>query len=321
MWIVLASEQVSAGETSDLETLLVSDFGAIPDDGLDDLPAVQAALERASKAGRPSVLTFSPGRYDFFKETATKVSYPVTAVHLQWNLVTPFHLNGLKQLTIDGAGATFVMHGRMTPFVLNACDGVTIRGMTVEHEHPSVYELKAVAKGSNTVDYLIPVGDRFVIEGTQLVWINADDQREAYGLVQEYDPLRDTTWRSGDPLREARSITQQGERLLRVQYAEASKVFESIGVGHSYQFRNGIRKQCGAVIFESQKVTFEDMRVHSWNGLGFVGQFSRDLTIRNVRMEPCEGSGRTNAGFSDGIQMMNCRGRLLVEGCPDRRPS
>jgi hypothetical protein len=313
--LVLASEQVSASGNPDMQTLSVTDFGAIPDDGRDDCPAVLAALERANKSDRPSVLRFPPGRYDFFKETATKASYPVTAVHLQWDLVTPFHLNGLKQLTIEGAGATFVMHGRMTPFVLNACEGVTIRGMTVEHEHPSVYELKAVAKENNTVDYLVAAGDRYVIEGIRLVWINADDQREACGLVQEYDPLRDTTWRSGDPLREALSIVQQGDGLLRVQYAEASKVIESIHVGRSYQFRNGIRNQCGAVIFESRQVAFEDMRVHSWNGLGFVGQFSRDVTIRNVRMEPREGSGRTNAGYSDGIQMMNCRGRLLVEGC------
>jgi hypothetical protein len=99
--VVLASEQTSAREGPDLQTLSVTSFGAIPDDGQDDLPAVQAALERASGAGRASVLSFPPGRDDFFKETATKVRYPVTAVHLQWDLVTPFHLNGSKQLTID----------------------------------------------------------------------------------------------------------------------------------------------------------------------------------------------------------------------------
>ena len=86
-------------------------------------------------------------------------------------------------------------------------------------------------------------------------------------------------------------------------------------VGHTWQFRDGLRNQSGAVIFECQDVTFEDMAIHSWNGLGFVGQFGRDITLRNLRMEPSAESGRTNAGFADGVQMMNYRGRVLIEGC------
>jgi hypothetical protein len=62
-------------------------------------------------------------------------------------------------------------------------------------------------------------------------------------------------------------------------------------------------------------VTFEDMNICSWNGLGFVGQFCQNVTLRNLRMEPSPESGRTNAGFADAVQMMNCRGRILIEGC------
>ena len=296
-------------------TICIAEFGAVAGDGKDDTSALKSALAAAKQSGGSVSIQFEPGRYDFFKRAADKVNYPVTAVHLQWDFATPFHLNGFNNLTIDGNGATFMMHGRMTPFVLNACKGVTVRGVTVEHERPSVFELKVLSKKDGVVEYLAAQGDRYVIEKNQLIWLDADDNRQISNLTQEYDPLRDTTWRRGNPLAGAKTITAIGKRHIRIKYDPVSQVYKNIIEGRSFQFRQTIRKECGAVIFECSDVSFEDMNIHSWNGLGFVGQFCRNITLRNLRMEPREGSGRTNAGFSDGIQMMNCRGRLVIEGC------
>ena len=304
---------VTAGAV--VRTIIVADFGAVSGDGQDDTVAVKNALSAAKRAGGSVVVQFENGRYDFFKKSADKANYPVTAVHLQWDFATPLHLDGFKNLTIDGGGATFMMHGRMTPFVLSACRGVTVRGMTIEHERPSVFELKVISKKDGVVEYLAAEGDRFVVEKNRLIWFDADDKRQVPNLTQEYDPLRDTTWRRSNPLAGAKTITAIGKRQIRVKYDPASGIYKNITAGCSFQFRRTIRKQCGAVIFECSDVTFEDMSIHSWNGLGFVGQFSSNVTLRKLRMEPRQGSGRTNAGFSDGIQMMNCRGRLVVEEC------
>ena len=295
--------------------LHAADFGARPDDGKDDNPAVQAMLTAARAANAPVLIRFGPGRYDFFAKTAGKAHYPVTAVHLQWDLVTPFHLDRMKHLTIDGGGATFMMHGRMTPFVLNACEGVTVRNARVEHVRPSVFELKAAAKGEGWIDYQPAAGDRYVIEGNHIVWLDADDKPQRPNCFMEYDPLLDTARHCPDPLVDAQAIRDEGGCRLRVQYACGSKGHEKILPGHTFQFRWHIRSQSGAVIFESRDVAFEDMNICSWNGLGFVGQFCRNVTLRNLRMEPSPESGRTNAGFADGVQMMNCRGRILIEGC------
>ena len=310
-FVVLASVTADAA----VRTISTADFGAVVNDGRDDTIAVRSALAAAKQASGPVVVRFEPGRYDFFKKSADKANYPVTAVHLQWDFATPFHLNGFKDVTLDGKGTTLMMHGRMTPFVLNACEKVMVRGMTVEHERPSVFELKVVRKKNGLVEYIAAEGDRFVIEKKRMIWLDADDNRQIPNLTQEYDPLCDTTWRRGNPLAGAKSITAAGKRQIKVQYDSASGDYKRITVGRTFQFRQTTRKQCGAVIFECSDVTFENMNIHSWNGLGFVAQFSSNLTLRNLRMEPREGSGRTNAGFSDGIQMMNCRGRLVVEGC------
>jgi hypothetical protein len=295
--------------------LNAADFGAKPDDGKDDNPAVQAMLAEARKADAPVLIRFEPGRYDFFANTASKARYPVTAVHLQWDLVTPFHLDRVKHLTIDGGGATFMMHGRMTPLVLNACEAVAVRNARVEHVRPSVFELKVAAKGDGWIDYQPAAGDRYVIEGTHLVWLDADDKPQRANCFAVYDPLRDAVRRCPDPLAGALAIRDAGAGLLRAQYPPGSKVHAKISPGHTFQFRLGTRVQSGAVIFECSDVAFEDMSICSWNGLGFVGQFCQNVTLRNLRMEPSAESGRTNAGFADAVQMMNCRGRIIIEGC------
>ncbi len=77
--------------------LNVAAFGAAPDSGKDACPAVAAALERAKTIGKPVTIRFPKGRYDFYKAGATSAHHPVTAVHQQWDHVTPLYLNGLTK--------------------------------------------------------------------------------------------------------------------------------------------------------------------------------------------------------------------------------
>lgn len=48
----------------DLPLVHVDSFGAIPNDGLDDIAAIQAAVDSMGKSGG-GIIKFSPGRYDF----------------------------------------------------------------------------------------------------------------------------------------------------------------------------------------------------------------------------------------------------------------
>ena len=286
-----------------LTVINVSDFGAIPDDGNDDTHAVRIALDDIREIQHRATLYFPPGKYDFFSDSASTVHYPVTAVHKQWDFVTPFHLDGQKDLTIDGGGATFIMHGRMTPFVINACRNVKVTRFSIEHVRPSVFELKVVEKGNAEIDYEAIGNDQFLLENNQLIWLDADDNRQIPNVFQYYDPVKDITRRCTDPLQGAHSIKKIDNNRIRVQYGPGAGSYEKIRFGEFFQFRSGLRNQSGVVVYESQNISFEDLNIYSWNGLGFVCQFCRDLSFINLRMEPNPESGRTNAGFADAIKI------------------
>jgi len=50
-------------------------------------------------------------------------------------------------------------------------------------------------------------------------------------------------------------------------------------------------------------------------GLGFLGQFSENITLKNANVMPNYTKGRYLCGHADGFQVSNCRGQIVVDGC------
>lgn len=45
-----------------------------------------------------------------------------------------FYLKGKKNVVIDGGGSEFIFHGRVTPFLLEGCENIEIRNLTVDYD-------------------------------------------------------------------------------------------------------------------------------------------------------------------------------------------
>ena len=97
------------------EALNIAAFGARPD-GSDTTPCVRAALEQI-REGNVDKLIFPPGRYDFWPDQAEE-QYLFISNNDEGLKRIAFMLTGVKDLEIDGGGATFVFHGRMMPFLI-----------------------------------------------------------------------------------------------------------------------------------------------------------------------------------------------------------
>jgi hypothetical protein len=89
-------------------------------------PAVRAAVERL---GTGDTLRFAKGEYHFFEDGA-KDHFLASVGSSTGMKKVVFHLEGLKDVTIDGGGSTFVFHGKAFPFVAERCDGVKIGNFT-----------------------------------------------------------------------------------------------------------------------------------------------------------------------------------------------
>ena len=45
---------------------------------------------------------------------------------------TAIYLKEKKNITIDGNGATLLVHGKMTPLLLDRCENITVKNLTVD---------------------------------------------------------------------------------------------------------------------------------------------------------------------------------------------
>ena len=87
-------------------------------------PAVAAALARLRDG---DTLRFADGEYHFYEKGAKDVFLASVGSSTGMKKVV-FHLEGLKDVTIDGGGSRFFFHGNTFPFAATRCDGLKIGG-------------------------------------------------------------------------------------------------------------------------------------------------------------------------------------------------
>ena len=81
-------------------------------------------------------LVFPKGRYDFWAQHAIEKDYHETNTYDVNPKILAVLLEQINDLTIDGNGSEFIMHGRMQPFTLDHCRNITLKNFSVDWEIP-----------------------------------------------------------------------------------------------------------------------------------------------------------------------------------------
>lgn len=231
------------------------------------------------------------------------------------------YLKDRKGVTIDGNGATILIHGKMTPFVFDACEGLTVRNLAVDYANPTMTEFTVLADhGDGVCDVRFHPGSLFRVEGSTLYFCGGRDlegkpywEYPANGPLRfttRFDPVAEVTHGYGNGCFTFRAIEALDDRTLRLTFADPD---HGLVPGQVIQSRNIIRDQTGALAQRCKDLTYENLRVKFMHGLGMVSQFCENITFRNCDFTP--GEGRTMASTADFFQFSGCRGNILVEGC------
>jgi hypothetical protein len=304
----------SAEHNTELSPAVIrlTDYGAQPDSGLDTQSAMALAIQAATEITGPVLLDVPKGCYHFYPEEAIRAPYYIsnTASEEENSDVTKtvgILLKGLDHLTVEGNGSLFIFHGKQTMFLLDNCTDVEIRNVHVDYERPTVTEMTITGSGIHSFDAQVHADSSYEIRDGKLVWIG-EGWSFTEGPMQTYDPERNTTWRLDNWVELAQSVEELEPMKLRLHFD-----FQPQAVpGHVLQSRDGIRDQVGVFITESSNITFNNVGLHFLHGLGVVGQFSENLTFRQMDLTPRPETGRTVTGFADFIHMSSCKGKVTV---------
>ena len=288
-----------------------------PVDG-DATETLQKAVAKAEKLAAKSdvEIRLQPGAvYNISREKATPILYYVSNTTSESENPLPMkhvgiQLKGLRGVTINGQGARIVTHGEMTPWVVDGCQNVVIRDLTIDAADPSVPEMTVEKVDSLSFTARVHGRSDYRLVSGRLYW-KGEGWEFTDGIAQIYLPDKLVTKRCPSPVADAIFVEEVEPGLLRFNFASMPDVLP----GNVYQMRHSLRTEVAGLITESRNVTLTDLNLNFMGNFGIVAQASENLTYHKLVCAPDSTSGRTNAGFADFLQVSGCRGMVSITDC------
>ena len=229
-------------------------------------------------------------------------------------------LDGKKDVTIDGNGAEIIIHGKMTPFLFDKCENITMKNLSLDYFCPTMTEFKALSNKDGICELKINPECCFRVTDGELFWRGEDafngepyweNRPHVQGrYVKVYDPEKRMCRDFNRDDLDFDNVEKLDETTVRVTLKNKDADFVP---GHIFQTRNIVRDQTGGLFNRCRNLHFENLRIKFMHGLGMVSQFCENVSYINCDFTPAE--GRTIASTADFFQFSGCRGNLIIDSC------
>jgi hypothetical protein len=308
----------------------VTDFGADRTGRKDSAAGIAAAVAHAKRLGRPTTLHFAPGTYQVYPERAPKrelyISNTIGADQALKTKSIGILLEDMRDVVVDGGGATILNHGFQTVFAAIRSTDVRFTNFKQDWVAPKTVDIRVaetgVRDGRAYRVISVPQTYPYAIEGTSVRWSGERSPvtgqpywtgTNSFNYAQVHDPLSNKTWRTSNPVFEnVAKIADLGSRRLEIVYRNGVPPTDD---GYVYVMREDTRDTAAALFWESSRISVDHLRLGYLHGFGLVGQFSEDITVDSVVFKTDRSTGRVTSGFADHIQMSGVKGTVRITNC------
>ncbi|MGW6281378.1 right-handed parallel beta-helix repeat-containing protein [Kribbella sp. NPDC055071] len=305
----------------------VSEFGADPSGLEGSTEAVAAAIAYAKEQPGPTRLLFPTGTYEFFPDRAVPHELYLSNTAgadpaVRFKRFALF-VDGVDDLTIDGQGSQFRLHGQLGLFAVLGSAQVTVTNFEFAQSAPRIIDLTVLETGPGYRVVQVPAGSPFAVSDGQVEFSTEpspyDDApywrfRPAELMAGQvvFDVAAGLATRSYPSLFEdAVSFADLGERRLRIGYA-SNDVLD--GLGLVYSVREVTRDTAAGFIWESERVAVTGLTARYLHGFGILGQFSTDIVVSGNEFAADREQGRVAAAFADFVQLSGVKGSVEIVG-------
>lgn len=279
------------------------------------MTCLQEAISECKRSGA-RVLSFEKGRYDIWPEGAIRRKYFISNTSTEQECPSKVKTIGLlfedmKDLTIEGNGATLMFHGKMTTIALERCKNLVFKDLHIDSERPAGSEMTFARVEDDEVEVVVHRDTRYeIVNGRMSLF--GEGWRSNKNHCIEYSPV-DSTFRYSQGWNVLAAAEAEGvaPNVVRFHVPEGFRP----KVGNTLTIRDIIRDQVGWFIFESRDITLNRVQMHYMHGLGIVSQYTRNITMDKVKCMPREGSGRLLAASADMMHFSGCSGKVKIVGC------
>ena len=270
-------------------------------------------------AENPIVIQFLPGVHEFSPQNAVRriyfVSNSVDAPTIPKRIA--ILVDGAKHVSlcgggVDGAGKTeILLGGRMTEVLNDHAEDISFSGLIFDLKRPTVSEFRVLESAGNEVTIKVAEASTYEIKGGKFDWTG--DLGSGWIMSQQGIPATGKCWRQNewDPFSSAQAV-DLGDRKVKLTYAKGT---HDLIKDRQLQFRHVNRDSVSIHNTRSKDIVFRDCDFYALTNMGFVSQFTENITYQHVNVAPPKDTIRTCPAHGDIFQFSNCKGNILVDSC------
>ncbi len=290
----------------------ISDFGLKPDDGSNAVPYISDALEFC-RNNPGTHLVFAPGRYDFYPEGGVGIN------NSKMNQPGEIGLNidSIKDMILDGCGAEFIFHGKMSVATISRSQNIELKDFTVDWDRPILSQGEIIACEDNYLDLKVDKQNYpYVIERDTVFFTGEGWKKpvlDLYSTLYDKDSkeVAYTTWDASFGNLFTQKATEISPGVIRFHAKPKRKVSPGTMVllYHVRYFSHGI------TITDSKDIVLKDILLYHTLGHGAVGIHSENITMDNFSCRVNDAKGRYFSIVADASHFVECKGQINVFRC------
>ncbi|MBI4977233.1 MAG: right-handed parallel beta-helix repeat-containing protein [Spirochaetes bacterium] len=272
-----------------VKSIAVASFGAKPDDAVNDLPAVEAAITAARNAGVPVEIRFEPGRYIFDCEPTNRAA---------------LELSNMNNLVVSGNGAEIIMkHPEVSFLKIRYATNIIVKHFVVDWDPLPFTQgiVEAVDAVNSTFDLHLDAGFPSLKEPYFA--------RPSFGMLKDKN-IPGRMKAAVDDFFQNEGFSNVAPDIYRFRL-KRKDVIRAFAVGDRFVQYARIASLSGT--YSSENVSFIGITNYSSPGANYVASQSSRLSFLScaVLLKP----GRWASSAADGVHVQQNRIGPWVEDC------
>lgn len=286
--------------------------------------ALNALFKKLSETNEEKTLVFEKGDYyicsadcesDMLFITNTAGDNEYRRGETPHKAKVAFNLKNIKNLKIEGNGASFIIDGKVTNAAIQGCENIEINDIEIDAVNPDLHELKVTAVGNHYVDFEVDKNSVYEVHAGKLCFSGTDYRinaikkyRTAWHLSRVRKDSSNQIERTHNLFSLAVRAKDLGNRKIRIYYLKAVG-FE---LGDKYYCFDNRRQYVGIFSDQSKNITLNHVSQHFNYALAFVAQNTENITLKQLDFTPSKKTGRLMTSLADFLQICMCRGAVSI---------
>ncbi|MBE6741345.1 MAG: hypothetical protein E7570_03490 [Ruminococcaceae bacterium] len=284
--------------------------------------------EAVKKLNNGDTISFENTEYHFFKDYSQnrEIHMSNTDSLRNPNKYFAMLLENLEDITLEGNGAEFVIHGDICALGILNCKNITLKDFTIKYYSPSVVEMKVKSIEKKNVVFALPEHTQFNINENNIeffekspfsdrVYWNYKNDENSFNQVVHIDKNVFRIPNDDGVFHKVKDIKKLSDSEIEITYSGKPK-FISGAVYTITQNKN--RNTSGVFVNESENISAQRLNINYLQGFGWLSQMCCNLSFEECNFVPEE--NRCVSSFADLIHISSCKGSVDIKKCNFAHP-